>query len=151
MVIPMVIPMDSTVPIGIRIGIAIGIGIGSVETVLHIIIEPNFIGIGIRIGVGIGVGQWRHTIRKTWAYLNICSILETHSVLSFHSRCKMQISPPSHTKAPFLLLKSIDEIFMGYSNYHTALILKTRQSFTKPTKKSRGLKNNLVKLPLNLR
>ena len=42
----------STVAIGIRIGI--GIGLGSVETVLHIIIEPNFIG----IGVGIGVGQW---------------------------------------------------------------------------------------------
>ena len=28
------------------------------ETVLHIIIEPNFMG----IGVGIGVGQWKHTI-----------------------------------------------------------------------------------------
>ena len=41
-----------------RIGIGIGIGVCSVETVLHIIIEPNFIG----IGVGIGVGQWKHTI-----------------------------------------------------------------------------------------
>ena len=48
----------STVAIGIRIGITIGIGIGSVETVLHIIIEPNFIG----ISVGIGVGQWNHTM-----------------------------------------------------------------------------------------
>ena len=32
----------------------IGIGVGSVGTVLHIIIEPNFI--------GIRVGQWKHTI-----------------------------------------------------------------------------------------
>ena len=38
------------VPICIRIGITIGFG--SVGTVLHIIIEPNFIGIGIGIGVG---------------------------------------------------------------------------------------------------
>ena len=54
-----------TVAIGIGIGITIGISRGSVETVLHIIIEPNFIGIGIGIGVGIGVGQWKHTIRHT--------------------------------------------------------------------------------------
>ena len=44
----------------VAIGIGIGIGLRSVETVLHIIIEPNFIGIGI--GVGFGVGQWKHTI-----------------------------------------------------------------------------------------
>ena len=50
------------VAIGIGIGITIGIGIASVETVLHIIIEPNSIGIGIGIGPGIGVGQWKHTI-----------------------------------------------------------------------------------------
>ena len=47
-----------TVAIGIRMGITIGIGVGSVETVLHIIIESNFIG----ISVGIGFGQWKHTI-----------------------------------------------------------------------------------------
>ena len=41
----------------VAIGIGIGIGLGSVKTVLHIIIEPNFIGIRIGIGVGIGVGQ----------------------------------------------------------------------------------------------
>ena len=35
------------------IGIGIGIGLGSVETVLHIFIEPNFIGIGIGVTVGI--------------------------------------------------------------------------------------------------
>ena len=45
-----------TVPIGIRIGL------GSVETLLHITIEPIFICIGIGIGKGIGVGQWKHTI-----------------------------------------------------------------------------------------
>ena len=39
--------------IGIRIGI--GIGLGSVERVLHLFIEPNFVGIGIGVGVGIGV------------------------------------------------------------------------------------------------
>ena len=50
-----------TVAIGIRIGI--GIGVGSVETILRVIIEPNFIGIGIGSGVGIGVGQWKHTIK----------------------------------------------------------------------------------------
>ena len=43
--------------VAIGIGIGIGIGLGSVKTVLHIIIEPNFIGIRIGIGVGIGVGQ----------------------------------------------------------------------------------------------
>ena len=42
----------------VAIGIRIGISLGSVETVLHIFIEPNF----IRVGVGIGVGQWKHTI-----------------------------------------------------------------------------------------
>ena len=52
-----------TVAIGIGIGITIGIGVGSVETLLHIIIEPNFIGIGIRIGIGMGIGQWKHTIK----------------------------------------------------------------------------------------
>ena len=51
-----------TVAIGIGIGIRIGISLGSVETVLHIFIEPNFIGIRIGVGVGIGVGQWKHTI-----------------------------------------------------------------------------------------
>ena len=51
-----------TVAIGIGIGITIGIRIGSVETILHIIIEPNFIGIGI----GIGVGQWKHTITASY-------------------------------------------------------------------------------------
>ena len=56
-----------TVAIGIGIRIGIGIGLGSVETVLHIIIEPNFIGIGNGIGVGIGVGQWKCTIRGTWS------------------------------------------------------------------------------------
>ena len=81
--IPMVIPMQSyyekllklhhistdicaklgTVAIGIGIGITIRISVGSVETVLHIIIEHNFIGIGIGIGVGIWIGQWKHTIR----------------------------------------------------------------------------------------
>ena len=50
----------STEPICIRIGITIVIGVGSVETVLHIIIGPNFIGIGI----GIGVGQCKHTISQ---------------------------------------------------------------------------------------
>ena len=35
-----------TIPICIGLGIAIGIDVGSVETVLHSIIEPNFIGIG---------------------------------------------------------------------------------------------------------
>ena len=49
--------------VAIGIGIGIGIGLGSVETVLHIFIEPNFIGIGMGVGVGIGVGQWKHTIR----------------------------------------------------------------------------------------
>ena len=39
------------------VSICIGIGIGSMETVLHIIIEPNFIGIRIRISVGIWAGQ----------------------------------------------------------------------------------------------
>ena len=50
-----------TVAIGIGIGIGIGISLGSVETVLHIFIEANFI--------GIGVGQWKHTINsyKYWA------------------------------------------------------------------------------------
>ena len=36
-----------TVPICIGMGIAIGIDVGSVETVLHSIIEPNFIGMGV--------------------------------------------------------------------------------------------------------
>ena len=45
-----------TVAIEIGIGITIGIGVGSVETLLHIIIEPNF------IGIGIGIGQWKRTI-----------------------------------------------------------------------------------------
>ena len=49
--------------VAIGIGIGIGISLGSVETVLHIITEPNFIGIGNGIGVGIGVGQWKCTIR----------------------------------------------------------------------------------------
>ena len=49
----------------VGIGIGIGIGLGSVETVLHIIIEPNFIGIGIGIGVGIGVGQGKHTMNPS--------------------------------------------------------------------------------------
>ena len=52
-----------TVPTGIGIGRCIGIGLGSVETLLHITIEPIFICIGI--GIGIGVGQWKHTISKT--------------------------------------------------------------------------------------
>ena len=52
-----------TVAIGIGIGIGVGISLGSVETVLHIFIEPNFIGIGIGVSVGIGVVQWKHTIR----------------------------------------------------------------------------------------
>ena len=54
-----------TVPIGIGIRRCIGIGLGSVETLLHITIEPIFIFIciGIGIGIGIGVGQWKHTIR----------------------------------------------------------------------------------------
>ena len=47
--------------VAIGIGIGIGIGLGSVETVLHIFIEANF------IGIGIGVGQWKHTIRM---YIN---------------------------------------------------------------------------------
>ena len=46
--------------VAIGIGIRIGIDLGSVETVLHIFIEPNFIGIGMGVGVGIGVGQWKH-------------------------------------------------------------------------------------------
>ena len=50
-----------TVAIRVRIGITIGIGVGSMETVLLIIIEPNFI--GIEISGGIGIGQWKHTIR----------------------------------------------------------------------------------------
>ena len=50
-----------TVTIGIGIGIVISVGL--VETVLHIFVEPNFIGIGIGVSVGIGVGQWKHTIR----------------------------------------------------------------------------------------
>ena len=45
-----------TVAIGIGLDMTIGIGVGSVETVLYIIIEPNF------IGIGIGVGQWKRTI-----------------------------------------------------------------------------------------
>ena len=49
-----------TVPIGIGIRRCIRIGLGSVETLLHITIEPIFICIGI--GIGIGVGQWKHTI-----------------------------------------------------------------------------------------
>ena len=49
--------------VAIGIGIGIGISLGSVETLLHICIEPNFIGIGIGISVGIGVGQWKHTIK----------------------------------------------------------------------------------------
>ena len=36
-----------TVPICTRMGITIGIDVGSVETVLHSIIEPNFIGMGV--------------------------------------------------------------------------------------------------------
>ena len=44
------------------IGIGIGISLGSVETVLHIFIEANFIGIRIGVGIGIVVGQWKHTI-----------------------------------------------------------------------------------------
>ena len=50
---------------GIVIGIGIRIGLGSVETILHIFIETNFIGIEIGVGVGIGVGQWKHTIRES--------------------------------------------------------------------------------------
>ena len=46
--------------VAIGIGIGIGIGLGSVETVLHIFIEANFIGIGIGVDIGIGVGQWKH-------------------------------------------------------------------------------------------
>ena len=49
--------------VAIGIGIGIGICLGSLETVLHIFIEANFIGIGIGVSVGIGVGQWKHTIR----------------------------------------------------------------------------------------
>ena len=49
------------------VAIGIGIGLGSVETVLHIFIEPNFIGIRIGVSVGIGVGQWKHTIKQLTA------------------------------------------------------------------------------------
>ena len=57
-----------TVAIGIGIRIGIGIGLGSVETVLHIFIEANFIGIGIGVSVGIGVGQWKHTTQiNSWS------------------------------------------------------------------------------------
>ena len=59
-----------TVAIGIGIGIIIGVGVGSVETVLHIIIEPNFIGVRIGISVGIEVGQWKDTIRNNKRPLN---------------------------------------------------------------------------------
>ena len=45
-----------TVAFGIRIGIRIGIVLGSVETVLHIIIGPNFIGIGVGLGI-VGIGK----------------------------------------------------------------------------------------------
>ena len=69
----------ATVAIGIRIGITIGIGLGSVETVLHIIIESNFIG----IGVGIGVGQWKHTIRGT-RFLNVNYCLKSHNAHTKH-------------------------------------------------------------------
>ena len=69
----------TTVAIGIRIGITIGIGLGSVETVLHIIIESNFIG----IGVGIGVGQWKHTIRGT-RFLNVNYCLKSHNAHTKH-------------------------------------------------------------------
>ena len=44
-----------TVPICIGIRITIETDIGLVETVLHIIIEPNFIGIEIGIGTRIGI------------------------------------------------------------------------------------------------
>ena len=33
----------------VAIGIGIGISLGSMETVLHIFIEPNFMGIGIGV------------------------------------------------------------------------------------------------------
>ena len=56
--------------ITIGIGIGIGISLGSVETVLHIFIEANFIGIRIGVGIGIGVEQWKHTIR--YVSLRLC-------------------------------------------------------------------------------
>ena len=43
------------------IGIRIAIGVGSVETVLHIIIQSIYIGIGI----GTGVGQCKYTTHKS--------------------------------------------------------------------------------------
>ena len=60
----------STVPICIGIGITIRIGAGSVQTVLHIIIEPNFIG----IGVGISRAMLTHHYFDTSARLIIFSI-----------------------------------------------------------------------------
>ena len=57
-----------TVPIGIGIGRCIGISLGSVETLLHITIEPIFICIGIGIRIGIGVGQWKHTITSSYFF-----------------------------------------------------------------------------------
>ena len=48
------------------IGIDIGISLGSVETVLHIFIEANFIGIGIGVSVGIG----GNTPLRTITYYN---------------------------------------------------------------------------------
>ena len=58
----------STICIGI--GITIRIGAGSVQTVLHIIIEPNFIG----IGVGISRAMLTHHYFDTSARLIIFSI-----------------------------------------------------------------------------
>ena len=62
------------------IGITIGIGVGSVETVLHITIEPNFIWNGVGTGLGIG-SRAVETHHK---------MVETHSArrtVRFHWQC----------------------------------------------------------------
>ena len=112
--IPMVIPMQSNhgnqlqnhfigtdisvklgaIPICIGIWITIGIGVGSVKTVLHSVIEPNFIG----IGVVIWVGQWKQIINsklkhfalgRTWVLVSDrdCVVTETVNRLNVFKDC----------------------------------------------------------------
>ena len=82
--------------VAIGIGIGIGIILGSVETVLHIFIEANFIGIRIGVSIGIGVGQWKHTINTLLILITVCNSTCRKVMLSQVSVCPLGVGvhPP---------------------------------------------------------
>ena len=82
--------------VAIGIGIGIGIILDSVETVLHIFIEANFIGIRIGVSIGIGVGHWKHTINTLLILITVCNSTCRKVMLSQVSVCPLGVGvhPP---------------------------------------------------------